>query len=102
MPHADDPRHGRLHRQMVCALGVGGSLRIGSRVANVLAYSEQTAGCTYVAWTYGTGYAEPLAPGVGISGTCFLKNGTAKAPAGSTYGGKNAGAARGVVFSSVS
>ena len=90
-----------MHCQMVCALGVGGSLRIGSRFANVLAYSEQTAGCTYVARSYAS-LAEPAVGSASILGTCFLKNGTAKLPVGSTYGGKNAGAARGVVFSSVS
>jgi hypothetical protein len=68
----------------------------------VLAYSEQTAGCTYLAWSYASGTAEPAVGSASTAGTCYLKNGTAKLPAGSTYSGKNAGAARGVVFSSVS
>lgn len=87
---------------MVCALGAGGLLRSRPRVANVLAYSEQTVGCTYVSWSYSSPFAEPAAGGANTAGSCYLKNGTAKLPVGSTYSGENAGAARGVVFSSVS
>jgi hypothetical protein len=82
---------------MVCTLGVSRLLP----TANIV-HSEQTATCTYVAWSYGTGYSEPAFGTNSTTGSCFLKNGTAKAPLGVTYRGLFAGAARGVVFSSVS
>jgi hypothetical protein len=68
----------------------------------VLAYSEQTASCTYIAWTYPVNYAEPAAGTASIAETRYLKNGTARVPTGAIYKNIFAGAARGVVFSSVS
>jgi hypothetical protein len=80
------------------------SLRSESRVANVLACSEQTANCTYIAWTYSPpiNYPEPTPGTTNIAGTCYLKSGTARVPSGANYRAQFAGAARGVVFSSVS
>ena len=66
------------------------------------AHSEQTINCTYVSWSYTSGYAEPAAGTASTAGSCFLKSGAAKVPVGATYRGLFAGAARGVVFSSVS
>jgi hypothetical protein len=68
----------------------------------MLAHSEQTAGCTYVSWTYAAGYSEPAPGTASVSGTCYLKNGTARVPTGATYRAVFAGAAKGVVFSPVS
>ena len=68
----------------------------------MLAHSEQNVNCTHVSWTYGTGYAEPAPPGNSTAGQCYLKSGTARLPVGATYRSLNGGAARGVVFSSVS
>jgi hypothetical protein len=68
----------------------------------MLARSEQNANCTYVAWSYPLAYSEPAYNTSNTAGSCFLKGGAPKVPTGATYRGLFAGAARGVVFSSVS
>ena len=87
---------------MVCTFGAAKWVCSDSRIANALAYSEQNVNCTYVSWSYTAAYAEPAAGSASTAGSCFLKSGAAKVPVGANYRGLYAGAARGVVFSSVS
>jgi hypothetical protein len=69
----------------------------------VLAHSDQNINCTYISWSYTTGYVENPPVATNTAGSCYLKRGGAKLPTGSNYRGLIAGAARGVVvFSSVS